>query len=104
MIDSKVLHSRQKKPDEVYKFANSFRQEFPTIPLVSVPTSYNSITERELQEHGFNMVIYANQMLRSAYPAMKKNARSILRHGRSLEIDEELISISEILNLIPGTK
>lgn len=99
-----MIHSRQKKPDEVYKFANSFRQEFPTIPLVSVPTSYNSVTERELQAHGFNMVIYANQMLRSAYPAMKKNARAILRHGRSLEIDEELISISEILDLIPGTK
>lgn len=99
-----MIHSRQKKPDEVYKFANSFRQEFPTIPLVSVPTSYNSVTERELQEHGFNMVIYANQMLRSAYPAMKKNARAILKHGRSLEIDEELISISEILDLIPGTK
>ncbi len=99
-----MIHSRQKRPDEVYKFANSFRQEFPTIPLVAVPTSYNSVTERDLQEHGFNMVIYANQMLRSAYPAMKKNARAILRHGRSLEIDEELISISEILDLIPGTK
>ncbi len=99
-----MIHSRQKRPDEVYKFANSFRQEFPTIPLVAVPTSYNSVTERELQEHGFNMVIYANQMLRSAYPAMKKNARAILRHGRSLEIDEELISINEILDLIPGTK
>lgn len=99
-----MIHSRQRKPDEVYKFANSFRQEFPTIPLVSVPTSYNAVTERELQEHGFNMVIYANQMLRSAYPAMKKNARAILKHGRSLEIDEDLISISEILDLIPGTK
>lgn len=99
-----MIHSRKKRPDEVFKFANSFRQEFPTTPLVAVPTAYNSVTERELQEHDFNMVIYANQMLRSAYPAMKKNARSILRHGRSLEIDEELISISEILDLIPGTK
>jgi phosphoenolpyruvate mutase len=99
-----MIHSRQKRPDEVYKFANSFRQEFPTTPLVAVPTSYNSVTERELQEYGFNMVIYANQMLRSAYPAMKKNAQTILRHGRSLEIDEDLISISEILDLIPGTK
>ena len=99
-----MIHSRKKSPDEVFKFANTFRQDFPSIPLVSVPTSYNAVTERDLQDHGFNMVIYANQMLRSAYPAMKKNARAILKHGRSLEIDEDLISINEILDLIPGTK
>jgi phosphoenolpyruvate phosphomutase len=99
-----MIHSRKKLTDEVFKFANTFRQDFPNIPLVSVPTSYNAVTERDLQDHGFNMVIYANQMLRSAYPAMKKTARAILKHGRSLEIDEDLISINEILDLIPGTK
>lgn len=99
-----MIHSRQKRPDEVFKFANAFRQEFPKVPLVAVPTSYNLVTERELIEHGFNIVIYANHMLRSAYPAMKNSARSILRFGRSHEIDDNLISISEILDLIPGTK
>lgn len=99
-----MIHSRQKRPDEIFKFANAFRQEFPAVPLVAVPTSYNSTTEQELEDHGFNIVIYANHMLRSAYPAMKKNARAILKHGRSLEIEEDIISISEILDLIPGTK
>jgi phosphoenolpyruvate phosphomutase len=99
-----MIHSRKREPDEIFEFAKKFRAEFPTIPLVSVPTSYNHIKEEELQEHGFNMVIYANQMLRAAYPAMRRVAKSILQNRRSLEVDKEMISINEILELIPGTK
>ncbi len=99
-----MIHSRKKSPDEIFEFARIFRQHHPHVPLVAVPTSYNHVTEKELEKHGFNVVIYANHMLRSAYPAMKTNARSILKHGRSLEIDSELISINDILELIPGTK
>lgn len=99
-----MIHSRKKSPDEIFEFARIFRQHHPYLPLVAVPTSYNQVTEKELEEHGFNVVIYANHMLRSAYPAMKMNAHSILKHGRSLEIDSELISINDILELIPGTK
>lgn len=69
-----------------------------------VPSSYNSITEDELEKAGANIVIYANQLLRSAFPAMKVTAKSILKHGRSLECEENMLSIKEILNLIPGTK
>jgi len=99
-----MIHSREKKPDEVYEFARIFRGDFPKIPLVCVPTSYNMATEDELAERGFNIVIYANQMMRASYPAMRRVAQSILRNGRSLEVDKELISINEILELIPGTK
>ncbi len=99
-----MIHSRKKSPDEIFEFARIFRQHHPHVPLVAVPTSYNHVTEKELEQHGFNVVIYANHMLRSAYPAMKTNAHAILKHGRTLEIDSELISINEILELIPGTK
>lgn len=71
---------------------------------MAVPSSYNSVTEEELQEHGVNIVIYANHLLRSAYPAMQETARSILTHHRSKECDERMLSIKEILELIPGTK
>lgn len=102
--DGIMIHSRKRAPDEVYEFASEFRRGFPNLPLVSVPTSYNAVTEMELASRGFNLVIYANQLMRASYPAMQRVARSILQHGRSLEADKDLITISEILDLIPGTK
>lgn len=102
--DGLMIHSRNKRPDEVFEFAKIFRQSFPTLPLVCVPTSYNKVTEEELAEHGFNVVIYANHLLRAAYPAMHHVAHEILRNHRSAEVDGDLMNIKEILNLIPGTK
>lgn len=103
-VDGIMIHSRQKSPDEVFEFARIFRQSSPDVPLVCVPTSYNQVTETELAAAGFNLVIYANHLLRASYPAMEKVAREILTHGRSLEVDKDLISIKQILELIPGTK
>jgi phosphoenolpyruvate mutase len=103
-VDGIMIHSRKKTPDEVFEFARLFKADFPTLPLVCVPTSYNTVTEDILAEHGFNVVIYANHLLRAAYPAMQHVAREILRNGRSLEVDKDLMGINEILELIPGTK
>ncbi len=103
-VDAVMIHSRAKAPDEVYEFTRLFRQSFATLPLVAVPTSYNSATEDELGEHGFNLVIYANHLMRAAYPAMRRVAIDILRNGRSLEVDRDLISINDLLELIPGTR
>jgi len=101
--DGIMIHSRLKNPDEVFQFARIFRENHPFLPLVSVPTSYNQVTEQELIEHGFNIVIYANHLLRASYPAMREVAHEILRNGRSAEVDKKIISINEILELIPGT-
>lgn len=103
-VDGIMIHSRKKSPDEVFEFARLFKTDFPTLPLVCVPTSYNTVTEEILAERGFNLVIYANHLLRAAYPAMQHVAREILRHGRSSEVDKDLMGINEILELIPGTK
>lgn len=102
--DGIMIHSRQKTADEIFEFCRRY-QELPNRkPLVVVPSSYNTVTEAELQEHGVRIVIYANQLLRSAYPAMVETAQSILVHGRSAECDARMMSIGEILDLIPGTK
>ena len=69
-----------------------------------MPTSYNVVFEDQLAAHGFNIVIYANHLLRAAYPAMQRVAHEILRNGRSLEVDADLMSVKDILELIPGTK
>ncbi len=102
--DGIMIHSRQKDPDEILEFCRQYNEIPNRKTLVVVPSSYNSITEDELEKAGANIVIYANQLLRSAFPAMKVTAKSILKHGRSLECEENMLSIKEILNLIPGTK
>ena len=102
--DAIMIHSRQNDPDEITRFCRDYSRFSDKRPLVAVPSSYNRVTEDELKELGINIVIYANQLIRSAYPAMKRTAESILRHGRSWEAENDLMSIDEILNLIPGTR
>jgi phosphoenolpyruvate phosphomutase len=102
--DGIMIHSRRKTADEVFEFAHIFRSDFPSVPLVCVPTSYNAVTEAELAAHGFNIVIYANHLLRAAYPAMSIVAHEILRNNRSAEVDTQLMGINEILAVIPGTR
>lgn len=101
--DGIMIHSRLKEPDEVFEFSRQFRMLFPNIPLICVPTSYNLVTEDDLHANGFNVVIYANQLLRAAYPSMYNTARLILQHQRAYEADSQLLTIKEILRLIPGT-
>lgn len=96
-----MIHSRQKGPEEVLDFCRHYAK-FPTrVPLVAVPSSYNNIRETDLAKAGVSIVIYANQLLRSAYPAMVETAKSILKNGRSRECDSRAMSINEILALIP---
>ncbi|CAM5225487.1 Phosphonopyruvate hydrolase [Alishewanella longhuensis] len=102
--DGIMIHSRQKTPDEVFEFCKRYNKLENRKTLVTVPSSYNKVTEKELMEHGVNVVIYANQLLRSAYPAMVKTAQSILTHSRSAEADADMMPIQQILELIPGGK
>jgi phosphoenolpyruvate phosphomutase len=98
--DGIMIHSKEKSPDEVLNFCGEYNKFENRKPLIAVPTTYNRITEQELSQAGVNVVIYANQLLRSAYPAMLKTAKSILEFGRSYEIEDNLMSISDILNII----
>lgn len=98
--DGIMIHSRRKDPAEIFTFCDLFRQEDPNTPIVVVPTSFNSVTEEELMAHGVNIVIYANQLTRSAFPAMQQTAVDILKYHRAQEVDRRLMPISEILTLI----
>lgn len=100
--DGIMIHSRKKDPSEIFEFCNIFRQKDKNTYLVVVPTSFNSVTEDEFASIGVNIVIYANQLTRSAFPAMQKAAQSILYHQRCKEADEQYcMSIKDILTLIP---
>ena len=104
-VDGIMIHSKEEDPTEIFNFCDQYKQFDIKVPLVVVPSSYNSVTEETLIDKGANIVIYANHLLRSAYPAMVKTAESILKHKRSKEAsDTHCMSIKEILNLIPGTK
>ena len=102
--DAIMIHSKETDGKEIIEFCEKYRKLKNKVPLVSVPTSYNHMTEKELEELGINVVIYANHMLRSSYPSMIKTAKSILEHSRSKEADDLCMPIKDILELIPGGK
>lgn len=98
--DGIMIHSRKKTPDEIIAFCDAFRKEDKETPIVVVPTSFHSVTESELAKHGVNIVIYANQLTRSAFPAMQDTAVEILKNHRALEADSRLMPIKDIITLI----
>lgn len=104
-VDGILIHSRQKTFDEIKEFAKLYNQLPNKKPLVVVPSSYNQVTEEELIQNGINIVIYANHLLRAAYPAMVNTAKSILENHRCKEAsDEYCMKIKDIITLIPGAK
>ncbi|AEF84551.1 phosphoenolpyruvate mutase [Treponema primitia ZAS-2] len=102
--DGIMIHSKEKSGGDIKEFCEKFHSGYSHVPIVLVPTTYNQFTEKELVAWGAKIIIYANHMLRSSYPAMLKTARVILENERSLEADSLCMSIKEILELIPGTK
>jgi len=102
--DGVMIHSKEKHGNDILEFLEKFREYSKDIPVIVVPTTYNHLTEKELSDKGANIIIHANHLLRSAYPAMMKTAETILKHGRSKEADEYCMPIKHILNLIPGGK
>ena len=95
-----LIHSKDKSEKDVFSFVQTFKKN-SDLPLVVVPTTYNHIKFNEFKEIGVDIVIYANHLLRSAYPAMLKTAESKLKNGRTSEIENDLMSVKEIINFIP---
>lgn len=99
--DAIMIHSRKKDPEEIFTFVKQFRAWDAATPLVVVPTSFNAVTEEEWREREVNVVIYANQLTRSGFPAMQNAARTILKHHRAEECDALCMPIKDIITLIP---
>jgi len=99
--DAIMIHSRKKEPTEIFEFVERFRAQDALTPIVVVPTSFNTVTEEEFKERGVNIVIYANQLTRTGFPAMQNAAKTILEHHRAKECDDMCMSIKDIITLIP---
>lgn len=99
--DAIMIHSRKKEPSEIFTFIERFREKDKATPIVLVPTSFNTVTEEEFKQHGANIIIYANQLTRTGFPAMQDAAETILRNHRAKECDEKCMSIKDIITLIP---
>lgn len=99
--DAIMIHSRKKDPSEIFEFVKIYREWNQTIPIVVVPTSFNTVTEEEFRAAGVNIVIYANQLTRTGFPAMQNAAKLILEHHRAKECDDICMPIKDIIRLIP---
>ena len=99
--DAIMIHSRKKDPAEIFEFVEKFREKDKTTPIVVVPTSFNMVTEEEFKERGVNVVIYANQLTRTGFPAMQNAAKLILENHRAKECDDICMPFKEIIRLIP---
>ncbi len=102
--DAVLIHSKSDSPNEIIRFSKNFSSEFPSVPIIAVPTTFNRATDIELSKAGVKVVIYANHMLRAAYPNMRLVAEKILIHGRSFEAEALLEPLASVLTLIPGNK
>lgn len=100
--DGILIHSAKTEPTEVLEFCKRYSALRLKAPLVVIPSTYSEIYEKDLIQSGVKMVIYANHLLRSAFPAMKKTIESILTHGRCHEASQECLPIKEIIRLIPA--
>ncbi len=98
--DAILIHSKEKNPKEIFDFSKKFKKLRPDCPLIAVPSTYSKVKEIELIKNGFQIVIYANHMLRAAYPAMMNVAKKILKNERSFEVEKKITPIREIINLI----
>lgn len=99
--DAIMIHSRKKDPTEIFEFVRLYREWNKTTPIVVVPTSFNTVTEEEFKAAGVNVVIYANQLTRTGFPAMQNAAELILKNHRAKECDDICMSFKEIIRLIP---
>jgi len=102
--DGIMIHSKDTKPDEILEFCKNYKKLDTDIPLVVVPSTYGTITEKQLSDAGVSVIIYANQLLRSAYPSMKNVAETILRSQHASSVDNDCMNIKDILTLIPGAQ
>lgn len=100
--DGIMIHSRQKDGREILDFCKKYNQLKNRKCLVAVPTNYPSLSEDDLAAAGINIIIYANQLLRSSYTAMNRTALRILENKRALEADQDYVSALELVNLIDG--
>ena len=102
--DAILIHSKEKNTKEIFSFAKKFRKNKYFIPLVSVPSTYSKVYEKDLIKNGFKLVIYANQLLRAAYPAMQNTAKTILKNSRAFEADKKIITYANEAEKLPTDK
>ena len=94
--DAILIHSKQKTPDEIFEFADSWKG---SVPLVVVPTTYDTVKISELESHKIKMVIYANQTLRVAHMAMTRLLKELIKVARISDVKDKMSSIQDIFNL-----
>ena len=97
--DGIMIHS-QDGPEQIRNFCMEFRKAEPKVPVFVMPSTYSEVYEDDIIKWGANAVIYANNLLRSSYPAMVNCAETILRNGRAFEADSICVAKEEIQRIV----
>jgi phosphoenolpyruvate phosphomutase len=95
-----MIHSKSEKPNEIFNFSKIFSKNKYSKPIIAVPSTYSKTYEKDLIKNGVKIIIYANHMMRSSYPAMMKTAKNILKNQRSYETEKDIASVKEMIELI----
>lgn len=98
--DAILVHSKLNEPTEIIEFSHKWRERGGRKPLIAVPTTYYNIGCFELQDLGFNAVIYANQALRASIQATKEVFSEIMRTGSTVSIEQRITTVNEVFSLI----
>ena len=92
--DMVLVHSKQKTPIEIERFAADWDGN---APLVVVPTAYPQLTEARIKEIGrIGMVIYGNHGIRATIKAMRDVFAQIVRDGHTMGVDASIATVEDV--------
>jgi phosphoenolpyruvate phosphomutase len=95
--DAVLVHSKEKTPDQIIEFSSRWSGK---VPLVAVPTTYDTITAQELAKLGYRIVIFANHGLRASIRAMEQTYAKLIAAGRASAVKQDIVSLQHVFELV----
>jgi phosphoenolpyruvate phosphomutase len=94
-----LIHHKGEDAAPVLEFAERW-YENEDVPLVCVPTTYNSVEFGDLESAGFKLVIFANYGIRSIVTTLRDTFGAIMENRRLADANGRVASMQDIFDLI----
>lgn len=95
--DAVLIHSKSSTFDELKSVARAWSGR---VPLVVVPTIFDGVTAAELEQAGFKIVIYANQVIRAGIKAMREALTVIKQDTKPGSVNDRIVPLKEVYQLV----